>query len=327
MRCKLKASALVALIVILILASSAAAHSEYFILKGDLHVHSSFSHDSNVPVEQVVAESRIAGYDFIALTEHNTTRHLMQDHSTDDLLVIAGYEHTITQIAHVNIFGLRNIPKKTAIYTQAEMAEYLEPLKERGALIQLNHPNDPTYYSRIGYNLDVHFIEVLNGVWREDDHKTLQDWHNLLVEGHKIVATAGTDAHKNHTVRRAFNNVYVTERSEEAILEGLMAGRNYITTAADAPEIFMAVGDVITGGTAKYEEGQAITVQIKNIAPATIVRLYSDRGLELEDTFSGSRPGYYEVEMGTAGKRFIRAELWFDDTTICAFTNPVYIEY
>ena len=86
-------SSIVALVLFLVFGlvpQAAAAEFPYFILKGDLHVHSDFSHDSVVPIEQVVSESSIAGYDFIAVTDHNTPRHMIEDHSTDDVLVNAG---------------------------------------------------------------------------------------------------------------------------------------------------------------------------------------------------------------------------------------------
>src|SRR5690625_2764993 len=84
----------VCLLVFVFALQVSAGEKDLFILKGDLHVHSDFSHDSDIPVDQVVRESGIAGYDFIALTEHNTTRHMLEDHSTEDVLVISGYEHT-----------------------------------------------------------------------------------------------------------------------------------------------------------------------------------------------------------------------------------------
>lgn len=153
---------------------SALADSPYFVVKGDLHCHSDFSHDSDVPIDHVVRESKLAGYDFIAMTDHNTTRHMEVDHSIEGLLVIPGYEYT-TSLVHINIFGLREIPRKTAVYSKQDVDEYLNMLRRRGALFQLNHPNDPEYYSRFGYDLDVHFLEIYNGVWREDDYKTLRD--------------------------------------------------------------------------------------------------------------------------------------------------------
>jgi hypothetical protein len=249
---------------------------------------------------------------------------MLEDYSSDDLLVIAGYEYTISSV-HINVFGLRHIPRNTSIFNLKELDAYLQQLRNLGGYLQINHPNDPTYYSRFGYDMDLDFIEILNGVWKTDDHQTLLDWQKMLVEGRKLVATGGSDAHGNHTTRGAFNNVYVTERSEEAILEALLAGRNFVTVQADGPVITMMVDDEIMGGTVQYRDNQTIKVAINNIAPQTIVKLYSNRGLELNDTFSGNSNGIYLVEMPTASKEFIRVELWFNENQICAYSNPIFI--
>lgn len=306
--------------------NSKAAEPELLVLKGDLHCHSSFSHDSKVPVEQVIAESAIAGYDFITLTEHNTLLHLKKDHSTKDLLVISGYELTITPIGHFNIFGLRDFTKKSAIYNRNDMVEYLAYLKGLGGVIQLNHPNDNTYYSRFGYDYDISFLEILNGSFHEDDHQTLKDYQRLLCEGRKLIATGGTDAHKNHTVRKVFNNVFATERTEEAILAGLTAGRNYVTVEADGPKIFLSCGDTIMGGTVTYHEGQTVSINIKNIAPGTIIKVYTSNGLEVVEKYSEANERPYIKEVSTKGIRFCRVELWFDEKNICAYSNPIYIQ-
>ena len=215
-----------------------AADDNLFIMKGDLHVHTTFSHDGEQIPAQVIAASMTAGYDFVAFTEHNTTAHLKKDHSTDKMLVIAGYEHT-TPVAHMNIYGIRAIPKKADINTKEEMEEYLAPLREQGAIIQLNHPNSSNYYSRFGYDIDFDFLEILNGSFSKDDHKTLNDYQTLLCEGRRLIATGGTDVHRNYTVRAVYNNVLVRERSEEAVLEGLLAGRNFVTVKPDGPVISM----------------------------------------------------------------------------------------
>lgn len=307
----------------LLWSGSAQGAEGFFILQGDLHAHSEFSHDSEVPIGQVVEESGIAGYDFISITDHNTTRHMTENYSTDRVLVIAGYEHT-TPAAHINIFGLRTIPRKSALYTLEEMEEYLEPLRAKGGLFQLNHPNDKLYYSRFGYELDTHFIEILNGVWREDDHQTLKDWHQLLVEGRRVVATSGTDVHKNHTIRGAFNNVYVTERSEAAILEALLEGRNFVTISPEGPVIDMTCDGVIMGGTVDYRDGQTMTMDITNIAPGTIMKIYSNRGLHLQDVHPG---GWYQITVDTRFSKFFRVELWASEKAIVAFSNPIFIKH
>ncbi|HPT83838.1 MAG TPA: CehA/McbA family metallohydrolase [Limnochordia bacterium] len=296
----------------------------YFILTGDLHCHSEFSHDSEVPVEQVVRETGLAGYDFLALTEHNTTRHMTRDWSTDEVLVIAGYEHT-TPAAHVNIFGLRFIPRKSAIYSLEEMEEYLAPLREQGAVIQLDHPNDPLYYSRFGYAMEMDLLEVWNGTWREDDHKTLQDWHQMLVEGRYIPATGGTDAHANHLRRSPYNNVYVQEKSEQAILEALTLGRNFITRRPDGAQIWMECDGEIMGGTVPYREGQTMHIRITNVDPGMILRIYSDQGLHLEHVHTAG--GSYNLQLDTSQVRFYRVELWSSEDVIYGFSNPMFIQH
>lgn len=297
---------------------------EYFLLIGDLHVHSEASHDSEVPTEQVVRESGLAGYDFIALTEHNTTRHMNQDWSTDEVLVLYGYEHT-TPAAHVNIFGLRFIPRKSAIYSLEEMEEYLAPLREQGAVIQLNHPNDPLYYSRFGYEMEMDLLEVWNGKWREDDLKTLQDWHQMMVEGRYIPATTGTDAHANHLKRSSFNNVYVTEKSQAAILEALKAGRNFITGRPDGAQIWMECDGVIMGGTVPYREGQSMQIRITNVDPGMILRVYSDKGLHLERVHE--QGGSFNLQLDTSLVKFFRVELWSSAEVIYGFSNPIFIQH
>lgn len=311
-------------LVILGLLGSVSSAQEYFILKGDLHVHSEFSHDSVVPIEQVVEESEIAGYDFIAITDHNTVRHMTKDYSTDKILVLAGYEHT-TPAAHVNIFNLRFIPRKSAIYSLEEMEEYLEPLRAKGAVIQLDHPNDPNYYSRFGYDMKMDLLEIWNGVWREDDHKTLNDWHDLLVEGRYIPATGGTDVHSNHTNRIVFNNVYVTEKSEANILEALMAGRNFVTRSADAAVISMECDGEIMGGTVPYREGQKAKIEITNVKPGLTLKIYTNHGLHFEDIHEPG--GSYNLEIDTTSIDFLRMELWSSLNALHAFSNPIFIQH
>ncbi|WP_432993392.1 PHP domain-containing protein [Dactylosporangium sp. CA-233914] len=63
--------------------------------RGDCHVHSARSTGAALTPEQVVAEARAAGLDFIAVTEHNTedTYEAFRA-AAGDLLVIRGQEHT-----------------------------------------------------------------------------------------------------------------------------------------------------------------------------------------------------------------------------------------
>jgi len=311
---------LLALLLLVTGCSSATPQPKMFILKGDLHCHSSFSHDSDVPYAQVIADSVTAGYDFISLTEHNTNRHLREDYSTPELLVVRGYEATTTA-GHVNVFGLSSVPMKSAVYSADEFNQYLAPLAEQGAFLQLDHPNAELYFSRFGYDVQTHGIEILNGVFRDDDRQTLQDYQQLLLDGRKVIATGGTDAHRNHTKRGAYNCVLVTERTEQAILQGLAAGRNYVTVEVEGPVISMQCGDAVMGGTVVRQSKQTVEIKIEQLKPGMIVRLYTDKGMAIEQSADSS----YTIKLPTDDIAFVRAEVWFANDTIAAYSNPIYI--
>lgn len=242
------------------------------------------------------------------------------------MVVLSGYELTISPVAHVNVFGLRDFERKTAIYTEAEMAEYLDYLHKEGALLQLNHPNDVKYYSRFGYDYNIDFLEIANGNWRADDRKTLQDYQELLCQGRKLVATGGTDAHRNYKVRKVYNCVLVAEKTEKAILEGLAAGRNYVTVAANGPVISLQCGDTLMGGTVTYQEGQTVNIRIDNLMPGTIIKVYTSNGLKINQVYNAMDYSPYVKDVSTKGIKFCRVELWFDQENICAYSNPIYIQ-
>jgi hypothetical protein len=58
--------------------------------RGDCHVHSVHSTGADLTPEQLAAEARAAGLDFVATTEHNTDdgHDAWAPHAGDDLLVI-----------------------------------------------------------------------------------------------------------------------------------------------------------------------------------------------------------------------------------------------
>lgn len=305
-------------------AAAPVSAKEYFVLRGDLHVHSDFSHDCDVPLAQVIEESIQTGYDFIALTEHNTQNHLLEDHSVSDLIVLPGYELTL-QTAHINLLGIREFDENIGLITPKEVTDYLNYIHELGGYASLNHPNDPNFPSRFKYNVPIDFIEVWNNArFGDDDLQTLNEWHELLVEGRKVFAVSGTDAHKNHLNRSPFNNVYVTEKTAEAILTSLKQGHNYITATADGPDIQLSYGDAIMGDIVEHAVGENILLTIDRLGPKSVIRVFSDQGLELE--FGAQQEVSITKELPMDGRSFYRVEVWTSSGSMVAISNPIFID-
>lgn len=305
---------------------------DMLIVRGDLHCHSNFSHDSNVSVEQVIEESIKTGYDFIALTEHNTIEQLKKDFSTEKLIVLPGYELTL-KTGHINLYGVRSFEQKTDISDAEEITEFLDYFHGLGGIVQINHPNDaPKYNAKFGYNIPMDMIEVWNNghsvgpKFDLADQKTLEDWHEMLCHGRKIVATGGSDKHANHLNRSPFNCVIVKEKTAESILENIGKGHMYITATLNGPIIELFCGSAIIGDTVKYSTKKKISMRIRNIVSGTTVKVYSNKGLEMEKKMESLQNQTYEKEFPMEGRIFYRVEVWGNPGFISAISNPIYIE-
>lgn len=295
-----------------------ACAQEYIALKGDLHCHSSFSPDSDVPVEEVIAAYTQAGYDFIALTEHNQIKHLRKDWSTDELMVLPGYELTLSA-GHYNVFGIREFQRKFDM-NKAELAEYFVYLKGLGALIQLDHPNAHPYASRYGYDLDIDMVEVINGNITADDLQTLEEYQQLLAEGRKLIAMGNTDAHHDHASKQLHNYVLVTERTQDAVMQALRQGHTSIRVTMDAPIIELTCGESIMGDTVAYEDNQQISLSITGLKKGSEVRVYTQAGAEKYQPEGET----FELSIATDEANFVRAEVWRHGLPQ-TISNPIYI--
>lgn len=194
-------------------------------LKGQLHLHSNRSGDSETPPEQVRAWYAARGYDFIVFTDHNRIN-AMAD-GPDGMLVLPGVELTQNLRAceppplpgnacllHVNALFVsrpadgplfpsldpRLTPRRDALYGRA-----VDLAHELGGLAQLNHPN----FHR-GADIEIlmtlaqrglTLLEIANEAVDSDNHgggdlpSTEQLWDAALTRGARVFGTATDDAH------------------------------------------------------------------------------------------------------------------------------------
>jgi hypothetical protein len=308
--------------------------------RGDIHAHTLHS-DASWDVAELVEAARGIGLDFVTLTDHNTTSPLpeMASYSAPDLLTMGGMELT-TFWGHAVCLSAMNWIDWRVDPAGEEMARIAEAQTAAGALFIIAHPNDQGDPYCTGCRWiypqmrpgPARLVEVWNGPWESTDPESKNEgslalWYSWLNEGHRLAATAGTDAHGPAPLNGVgFNTVFARELSQTAILEGLAAGRNYLSSG---PALrFLAQTE--DGATAQI--GSSLPAR----GPITLYATWEDApdGASLRLVRNGAVIDEQPIAMsgsakwtfpGEAGEWFV-LELRRGDGWMAAVTNPIFLE-
>ncbi|MFG1603310.1 PHP-associated domain-containing protein [Actinoplanes sp. NPDC049265] len=218
--------------------------------RGDCHTHSARSSGGELTPAQVVAAAREFGLDFLAATEHGTDENFA-DWAATGFPVLRGREN-ITPDGHwLDIEGrLRVVAHPHAPYP--------------GGTFTL--PPD-------GFDL----VEVWNGAWRSDvpwqadNEAALAGW---LLDPLTRPAVGDSDIHRAGQIGVAHTVVRADRCTPGAILDGLAAGRSWITDSASTELTFEArrgdhvaqIGDTLPPGDGEPE----LTVDVRGVPGARV---------------------------------------------------------
>jgi hypothetical protein len=286
-------------------APATAAADEW--LAGDGHVHTCYSHDSYCPpnddntgpetfysslgtVANRFAEARLKGLDFLVISDHDDVR------AWDDpgfgahgVIGVHAYEHSLPG-GHAHVLGARSRqPKIDDVQAVADGA------RSEGALFQANHPTykgerplagcedlasaDGPLHWQYGYSVRPDTLEVWNATTLLQPAEVF--WECWLQQGWKIPATAGSDSHGSNQANVGLPTLWTlaSDRSEQAVLDAIRAGRTTITRLppnlgaarllleadADRDGTFEStMGDTVAPGTPMRVRADGLT------APATV---------------------------------------------------------
>ena len=187
----------------------------------DLHIHSIASADGHCPVEKILETAKARGLDAVAITDHDTTAGAVRALSLQTgVLVIPGIEVS-TKDGHVLVLGTTKEyePGKPARETIAEA-------KADGGVTIIPHPY---HYFRhaVGLRdrkalLEADAVEAYNSRYYIG---TANSKAARIARRYKKPITAGSDAHDCEYVGFGENLIEAEERSVEAILAALKAGK------------------------------------------------------------------------------------------------------
>lgn len=313
--------------------------------RGDCHVHSVLSGYELTP-EQLAAEARAAGLDFLATTEHRSAA----GHGAwgflrpeDGLLVLPGEEMT-TRTGHWVAVGLRPgqlLPWDYGVRDDA-IAGPLAEVRAAGGLSIAAHPHAPYPSGEFMYPFDgFDLVEVWNGQWsselpwQADNETALAEWGRALGAG----VTAGawrpaigdSDAHFAGQLGTPQTVVHAAEFTAPALLAGLRAGRSWIAESASVELEFTATAGPHTAGV-----GQRLTPDDDGDAPVTVhatvvgvpggtATLRTDRGRVHQEHLPESGPARIAWRTTAEETAFVRLEVRHPDGRMAALTNPVVI--
>lgn len=309
--------------------------------RGDLHSHNHHC-DGSSSVEEMARAAAGQGLDFLAMTCHNTTSWLGEAVAfPESLLPVRGLELT-TYFGHANVLGIREWVDWRAPGEGHGAQPLLEQAALQEALVVVNHPRAAGSPHCTGCRWDydgidfgqVHCMEVWNSVWDARDvgnQAALELWTDLLNEGFRLAAVAGTDSHSAEDFGAdglGFTWVYAKGLGEREILGALRQGRAFLSRG---PEVGLAirarnrVDAVAPGAELGTERWGSLVVQVRALRARARLWLISDG--EPRAWWDVGPPGAELAAGSPAPERWARWELrrgTEPDGDLVALTNPLY---
>ena len=313
--------------------ADASASDEPSWLRGDLHAHTHHS-DGRWGIADLLRWARKEQLDFATLSDHNTSapqREMLQA-SAPELLTMIGTELT-TFHGHALALGVEGWVDWRLGETRT-MPRIAEAVERAGGLFIIAHPRAIGDPACTGCRWDyaevmpspAKIVEVWNGgTWFGDSYNELglARFYQWLNDGHRLVATAGTDIHglPKTDAPYGFNVVYAPKRTREAILDAIRRGHLYLSSgprlelrAALPSGASAMMGDTLPTADTRlkvtWERANGATLRIIIDGQPVVERPITDAG-------------HYAWTVHPREAKWCSAELR-DDGRLTALTNPIF---
>ena len=167
----------------------------------DFHIHTNFSPDSRIELEELIEVVLDRGLAGVAICDHNTIEGAKRLKKIAPFLVIVGEEIKTEEGEIIGYFLEEEIPPYQSLEETVGM------IKEQGGLVCIPHPFDRLRRSRLPLEAvesikeEIDLVEGYNSrnVFEEDNLKAVE-W----AEKNKKLVVAGSDAHTYSEVGKAY---------------------------------------------------------------------------------------------------------------------------
>ncbi|MFO0839465.1 MAG: PHP domain-containing protein [Phycisphaerae bacterium] len=160
-------------------------------IKTILHVHSNYSHDSNISPAELVEQARREGVDCLGITDHDQIRGALDAQQIGGVRVIVGQEITTADGHLIGLFLNERIPPWLSVEESAAR------VKGQGGLVLAPHP----FLTLCEFSLQSAVQRILPLIDAVEIHNAQnplfwQDWKTRgFIRRHGLTAYSGADSH------------------------------------------------------------------------------------------------------------------------------------
>lgn len=327
---------------------------------GEAHEHADTSgtSDGSYTLNQWKKSLEIEGLDFTTIVDHKQTSHMSNKNWDADLFIggteaSTGVDKNANNKMHYSlIFTDEAAAKKIAekysyqkvlgvpVYkdlTTAQIQAMIGEVQAAGGMFTIVHPKSDGYFGAATKPEDYYFadwtgLEVFYGAGgyaptQDVNVKNYTLWTDLLAQGKKIWATAGSDQHAGASTN-ALTTIYSHSSSSTDIFSYMKAGNSTCGPVG----IRMAVGDTVMGSETDFASKRLIFSvddfheSVYKPGHTYLVKLISDQGVVYETGFDASLPFFYGMDADDSAN-FYRVEVYdvtADYNLPIAIGNPIW---
>jgi predicted metal-dependent phosphoesterase TrpH len=162
------------------------------LIKADLHIHTAYSLDCTMSLEQIIARCLEVGINCLGIADHNAIEGALKMKEIAPFPIIVGEEILTSDGEIIGFFLKQEIPSKLSV------EETIAQIKAQGGVVCVPHPYDRLRFSvfrdKVFENImpDIDIIEVFNA--RSLSPSSPKKAAKLAQKYGKL-ASAGSDAH------------------------------------------------------------------------------------------------------------------------------------
>ncbi|MXY32836.1 MAG: PHP domain-containing protein [Boseongicola sp. SB0664_bin_43] len=282
--------------------------------RGDLHCHTHHS-DARGGPELLAESARLAGLDFLAVTDHNTTSQwrYFGPRSSEDLVFIPGMEVT-TYRGHANVFGL-NEWVDFRLGNGGDLDALVREVRRQGAILSINHDKEPLPWDYDYPDMDC--MEVFHGHWLTGNDGVLAKYDRFLADGRRVSLIGGSDYHQPAEQERPgpvglgkpTTVLWLPCLDAPAVVEALRSGHGYVTESPNGPHLAFTANGQPMGSTVTGSDDIALEVEVTGASGDRLVWV-GEAGPVSEKLIPGD--AWKETMRLPMPGRFLRAEILAD---------------